>query len=115
MKRDILLFVEDILGSIINIENFSKGISEEKFIGDELRKSAIIRQIEIIGEAVKNIPESFRKKYPNIEWKKIAGTRDIIIHAYFGVDYEKVWEVVKKDIPKLKKEIQEIIKKEKSL
>src|SRR3989339_879927 len=99
MKRDMLLFVEDIFESIINIENFSKKISEEKFMGDELRKSAIIRQIEIIGEAV----------------KKIAGTRDIIIHAYFGVDYEKVWEVVKKDIPKLKKEIQEIIKKEKSL
>jgi len=112
-KRDIMLFVEDILESIERIESFSKGILEKEFMEDELRQSAIIRQIEIIGEAVKNIPEDFRKKYPKIEWKKIAGTRDIITHAYFGVDFEKIWEVVKKDLPQLKKEIKNILDKEK--
>lgn len=112
MTRDIVLFIEDILKSVENIEKFSKGLSEKEFMKDELRQSAIIRQIEIIGEAVKNIPEGFRKKYSEIEWKKIAGTRDIIIHAYFGVDLEKVWEVVKKDALKLKKSVKEILSKE---
>jgi len=105
--------VEDIFKSIENIENFSKGISEKSFMNDELRQSAIVRQIEIIWEAIKNLPEDFRKKYPKIKWKEIAGTRDIIIHAYFGIDFEKVWEVVKKDLPVLKKNIKDILDKEK--
>ena len=105
--------MEDIFKSIENIENFSKGISEKSFMNDELRQSAIVRQIEIIWEAIKNLPEDFRKKYPKIKWKEIAGTRDIIIHAYFGIDFEKVWEVVKKDLPVLKKNIKDILDKEK--
>lgn len=110
MKRDIILFIEDILKSIENIENFSKGISEKEFMTDELKQSAIVRQIEIIGEAVKNIPQNFRNKYPKIEWKKIAGARDIIIHAYFEVDLNRVWKVIKDDLPELKKNILRIKK-----
>ena len=112
MKRDLLLFIEDIFKSIKNIESFSKEISEKEFMKDELRQSAVIRQIEIIGEAVKNVPEEFRSKYPEIEWRKIAGTRDTIIHTYFGTDLDVVWEIIKKDLPKLKKQIEEILEKE---
>jgi len=61
--------------------------------------------LEIIGEAVKNIPQNFRNAHPNIEWRKIAGLRDVLIHGYFGVDIEKIWEVVKKDIPILKEQV----------
>jgi len=108
MKRDVLLFIDDILESIKNIEDFTKGINKEKFSKDKLRQSAVIRQIEIIGEAVKNIPESFKSKYLDLEWKDIAGARDILIHAYFGVDLNKVWEVIEKDLVYLKKKIKEI-------
>src|SRR3989338_11454739 len=86
MKRDIGLFIEDILNSIKNIEEFSKNLDKDKFSKDILRQSAIIRQLEIIGEAAKNVPNSFREKYPNIAWKDIAGVRDVLSHAYFGVN-----------------------------
>ena len=108
MKRDIGLFIEDILNSIKNIEEFSKNLDKEKFSKDNLRQSAIIRQLEIIGEAVKNIPDSFRKKYPKIPWKDIAGFRDILSHAYFGVSMDRVWNIIEIDLPKLKEDISKI-------
>lgn len=108
MKRDLELFIEDILESIKNIEDFTKKLNKEKFSKDNLRQSAVIRQLEIIGEAVKNIPQLFRERYPNIPWKEIAGLRDILSHAYFGVDAERVWNVIENDLPKLKKELMKI-------
>ena len=108
MKRDVGLFIEDILNSIKNIEDFAKQLDKEKFSKDILRQSAIIRQLEIIGEAVKNIPNSFREKYPKILWKDIAGLRDILSHAYFGVNIDRVWNVLERDLPKFKVEISKI-------
>ncbi len=112
MKRDVELFIEDILNSIKNIEEFSKNLDKDKFSKDNLRQSAIIRQLEIIGEAVKNIPTSFREKYPRIAWKDIAGFRDILSHAYFGVNLDRVWKIIERDLPKLKEEISRIKIKE---
>jgi len=108
MKRDIGLFIEDIINSIKNIEEFSKSLDKEKFSKDNLRQSAIIRQLEIIGEAVKNIPNSFRETYPKIAWKDIAGFRDILSHAYFGVNLDRIWKIIETDLPKLKEEISKI-------
>jgi len=108
MKRDIGLFIEDILNSIKNIEEFTKGLNKEKFSKDNLRQSAVIRQLEIIGEAAKNVPLSFREKYSNIPWKDIAGFRDILSHAYFGGNMNRVWNILEKDLPALKKEIEKI-------
>jgi len=108
MKRDIRLFIEDISNSIKNIEDFSKNLDKEKFCKNNLRQSAIIRQLEIIGEAVKNIPNSLREKYPKIDWKDIAGFRDVLSHAYFGVSMDRVWKIIENDLPKLKKEIKKI-------
>ncbi|MBU0894246.1 MAG: DUF86 domain-containing protein [Nanoarchaeota archaeon] len=108
MKRDTGLFIEDILSSIKNIKEFSKNLDKEKFFKDNLRQSAIVRQLEIIGEAVKNIPDSFRKKYPKIPWKNIAGFRDILSHAYFGINLDRVWNIIEFDLPKLKEEIGKI-------
>ncbi len=108
MIRDINLFIADILNSIKNIEDFAKQLNKEKFSRDILRQSAIIRQLEIIGEAVKNIPDSFREKHPTIPWKEIAGFRDILSHAYFGVNIDRVWNIIEKDLSDLKKEIKKI-------
>ncbi len=113
MIKEPSIFIEHILKSIERIESFSKGISKEKLFENELIQSAIIRQIEIIGEAVKNFPKEFTKKYSSVSWSEIARTRDKLIHHYFGVDLESVWKVVKDDLPKLKKEINKIIKQEK--
>ena len=109
MKKDTIVFIKHIIEGIESIENFSKGISKTKFLKDELRQNAIIRKLEIIGEATKNVPSSFRNKYPSIEWKRIAGLRDKLIHDYFGVNVGRVWNIVKKDIPDLKKKIKVIL------
>jgi len=110
MKRNFNLFINDILESINAIEKFSKGINKKELDLNRLVQSAIIREIEIIGEAVKNLPNSFREKYQEIPWNKIAGMRDIIIHGYFRVDLDAVWEVIRRDLPILKKQIQKIKK-----
>ena len=111
MKRDLILFFYDILEAINDIQESVKNLSKEKFSNNKDIKDASIRRLEIIGEAVKNIPNSFREKHPEIPWNKIAGMRDIIIHGYFRVDLDAVWNVVKKDLPRLKKQIEKIKKK----
>ena len=110
MKRNIQLFINDILEQINNIESFSKNIVKDKIRTNALRKNAIARSLEIIGEAVKNIPNDFREKYPDIDWRKIAGLRDIIIHAYFDIDVDIVWDIIKKDLPIFKIQIMKIQK-----
>ncbi len=114
MKRDIILFINDIMESIKNIEAFSNSLTKEKYEKDKLKQSAIERQLGIIGEAVKNLPNSFRDKYSHVPWKDIAGFRDILTHAYFGLIDERVWRIIKKDLPILKKNIREILEKEKT-
>jgi len=93
------------LESIALIEQYSKGVAEVDFFNSNQMQDSIIRRIEIIGEAVKNLPEDVRNEYPVVPWKKIAGIRDMLIHKYFGIDIELTWEVVQSDIPNLKKEI----------
>ena len=104
------MFLKDILESISRIEKFSKGLTRDEFMKDELKQSAIIRQLEIIGEAVKNISTPTRKRYPEIEWRNIAGARDMFIHGYFRVNLERVWDIVKNKLLGLKKKISHIKK-----
>ncbi len=87
----------------------SKGLTHDEFIKDETLKRAFVRSLEIIGEAVKTIPKQITEQYKQIEWNKIAGMRDKLIHHYFGVDYDLVWDVVENHIPKLKEAIKLIL------
>lgn len=109
-SKDDLPFIEHILDSITAIETFSKGLTRMQFISDRLRHSAIVREIEIIGEAVKNISSQLKNKHKDIEWKEIAGTGDKMIHHYFGIDLGVVWAIVKFNLPHLKKRILRIKK-----
>ena len=108
-KRDTRVFLEDILESIEKIEEYTTDINEEEFYENTFVQDAVIRRLEIIGEAVKNIPDDFRVKYPDIPWRQIAGMRDVLIHAYFGVNLRRVWKVIKEDIPELKLKILKIL------
>ena len=112
MKRDTKLYLEDIIENIERIEKSIIKIDKSKFLKDEMLQDATIRRLEVIGEATKNIPETIRRKYSHIEWKKIAGIRDIIIHAYFQLDLDSIWEVITNKIADLKKHIKEVIDKE---
>lgn len=100
MKRDYSDSVNDIIDAMNKATEFVKGISYEKFIEDEKTIFAVVRALEIIGEAVKNIPETVRSKYPKIPWQDMAGMRDILIHEYFEVDISVLWNTVTQDIPK---------------
>ncbi len=101
-------YLKHILDAIADTESSLNGLSKKQFKGNKDVRDATVRRVEIIGEAVKNISKELKDKHPEVEWKKIAGTRDKIIHAYFSVDLDIVWNITKKYLPKLKKQIQQI-------
>ncbi len=109
MKREIVDYIEDIIGAMDKASSFVESMNYDEFVRDVKTVYAVIRAIEIIGEAVKNIPEDVRKNYPEIPWKNIAGMRDKVIHAYFGVNLERIWQVIQKDIPVLKPEFEKVL------
>ena len=103
--KDDHIYLRHILESIERVREFTRGVSEERFLKDALVQSAVIRQLEIIGEAVKNLSPSFRKRHKNVPWKDISGLRDKLSHGYFGVDISLVWGICEKDLPELKDSI----------
>jgi len=108
MAKDNDIFLGHISESIKAIKKYTRGVSKASFSSSEEKQDSVIRRLEIIGEAVRNLDKDFKKKYDKIEWAEIAGMRDVLIHDYFGVDVNLVWTTVKKDIPKLEKYIKEI-------
>lgn len=108
--RDYKLYLDDIIEAAKRIEKYTKGLTLEKFKKDNLVLDGVVRNLEIIGEAVKNIPTNVKDKHPDIEWKKIAGLRDILAHEYFGIDIEILWDIVENKLPDLKKELSRLLK-----
>jgi uncharacterized protein with HEPN domain len=102
MKRDESVYLRHVLDAIAKIELYLQGIDEEAFLQQTLIQDGVIRQLEIIGEAVKRLSSGLRGNQPQIPWQDIAGMRDKLIHDYFGVDIEKVWLTAKDDLPMLK-------------
>ena len=109
MKRDCRIYLKDILDAFRNAQQFVKGLSYQQFSTNRKTISAVVRELEIVGEATKQLPASITKKYPQIPWSDMAGMRDKLIHFYFGVDMEIVWETVKVRIPQLEPLIQEVL------
>jgi len=104
------IFLRHILDSINEIENYTQDFDSKSFYKAKQTQDAVIRRLEIIGEAVKNLSKSFRDEHEHISWLKIAGIRDVLIHNYFGVDLILVWKIITKDLPTLKRQITDILK-----
>ena len=102
MPRDCKLYLEDILTSIDKIQKYTKKMSFDKFKINPVVVDAVVRNLEILGEASKNIPADIKNKHKKVEWKKIAGLRDILAHEYFGVDLDVLWDIIQNKLPELK-------------
>lgn len=109
MPRDSKVYLEDIQFAIAKIRRYTKGLSKEQLIADDLRLDAVIRNLEVIGEAVKQLPETVRAEQQHVEWRKIAGLRDILIHAYFGIESNIVWDIVANKLDELDRAVRQML------
>ncbi len=114
MSRSALEYLRHILDETAYLMDQAQGLTRDRFVRDATLKRAFVRSIEIIGEASKQVPEDLKRKYGHLEWKAMAGMRDRLIHAYFGVDYDLVWDVVANKIPALHRAIKAIVEAESS-
>lgn len=107
-QRDLSDYLGDIITAIEDAMEFTSGMDYEAFEADRKTVNAVIRSLEVVGEATKRIPMSFRHKHPDIPWSKMAGMRDVLIHDYMGVDMKTVWKVVRDRLPELKSLLEEL-------
>jgi uncharacterized protein with HEPN domain len=112
MPRGYKLYLEDTLTSINKIRLYIGTASFEEFIKDDMKIDAVVRNLEIIGEASRKIPAEIKEKYPHLEWRKVADFRNILAHEYFGIDYEILWDIVINKLPILQSEIKSILAQE---
>ena len=108
MTKDPSILLEHILESIILIEGYVAGISEDFFLADTGTQDKVIRRLSVIGEAASQLPETIRIAHSNVRWKEIIGMRNFLIHEYFGVTLSEVWLTVKRDLPELRKQVEHI-------
>lgn len=111
-KRPINLLLNDIRQAIDRIEQYIKNLSFDAFSNDQKSVDAVVRNLEIIGEAASRLPDEFKEKYSEIEWYKVVGLRHRIVHEYFGIDLEIIWQILQKDLPELRQKITKIMSSE---
>jgi uncharacterized protein with HEPN domain len=109
MPRDYKVYLEDILEAIRKIQTFTSGYSRETLAQDAKTLDAVVRNLEIIGEAVKHLPASVRSQHTHVDWKKIAGLRDILIHEYFGIDVVIIWDILQTKLKPLEEAVAEML------
>lgn len=107
-KREPHLYLQDILDSIGRIGQYIKGVTLKEFQPDQEKIDAVVRNLEIIGEAANNIPEEIVEKYPEIPWNRMVSMRNKVLHEYFGVDEEILWKTITEDLPSLKKQLEDL-------
>lgn len=110
MNKDATVFLKHILESINLIEKYTKDVVEEQFLQSTEKQDLVTRRLEIIGEAIRNLPEEFRDQHPEIAWNKAMATRNILIHHYFGINFKTVWDTVTVSLPILKEQIMNLLK-----
>ena len=111
MSRDEIMYLQDIAQSCEKILRFTAGLTQSDLMQDEKAYDAVVRNLEIIGEAAKHISEDLRRQLPDIEWRKAAGLRDMLAHAYFGIDDDILWDVVQNKVPQLVKAVKTFLNK----
>ena len=110
MPRDSSVYLEDILGAIRKIHRYTHDLPQEAFAADDKTVDAVVRNLEVIGDAVKPVPADLRATQPGVEWQKIAGLRDILIHQYFGVDADILWDIVQTKLPTLESAVTALLR-----
>lgn len=111
MPRDYKVYLDDILEAAARIRDYTLGLNLEGLKNDSKTLDAVVRNLEVIGEAAKKIPEDVRRRYPDTEWKKISGIRDILIHEYFGIDINIIWDIAQNKLPSLEEQVRNILEK----
>jgi uncharacterized protein with HEPN domain len=110
MKKDDLVYLRHILDATRRIWEYMQGVERPGFAENQLLQDGVIRQLEVVGEATKRVSAEVKGRHPNIPWKDVAGMRDKLIHDYFGVDLDAVWDTATKDVPKLRDAIENVVK-----
>ena len=109
MPRDSSVYLEDMLEAVCKVRRYTLGLTRETFAEDEKTVDAVVRNLEVLGEAAKRIPEALRRESPDIPWQRIAGLRDILIHQYFGIDFDIVWDVIQTKVLPLERRLRELL------
>jgi uncharacterized protein with HEPN domain len=109
MPRDYRVLLEDMMASLTRIHVLTSGLAYDDFSSDLTRQEAVIRNLEVIGEAAKNVPRELRSRYPQVDWARMGGLRDILVHQYFAVDLEIIWDIISNNLPELEVQIKRIL------